>query len=92
MCLALVTIAAGLATMHFRGATRRPTSPTIPAALGHDLEFHQQRVTNVLQSIRERTDRALPALPAPDEVDDEHTPAPLDDDVDRSAVAAVSWV
>lgn len=89
----LLAIGAGLAALHLTGAARRPTGPTIPAALGHDLQLHQERVSEALRSIRERTERRWPAaLPAPGGEDDDRRPAPLDDDVDRSALAAVSWV
>ena len=73
------------ARMHESGPhARRAAGPTIPAAIGSDVNRHQQRIRGTIQLIREFAPAAPTDSPPPDDA--------LDEDVDRSAVGPFRWV
>jgi len=63
---------------------RRAAGLTIPAAVGSDVNRHQQRIKGTIQLIREI------APPAP--TDTPSSEDTLDEDVDRSAVGPFRWM
>jgi len=63
---------------------RRVAGPTIPAAIGNDVNRHQQRIRGTIQLIREFAPAAPTDSPPPEEA--------LDEDVDRSAVGPFRWM
>jgi hypothetical protein len=91
-----MALVAGLQAHRHGGQVRRPIGPTIPAALGHDLQQHHERVNRAIRTIRDRSMRitvplaheAASPAPAP------RWPGPgsFDEDVDRSAVGPVQWI
>lgn len=68
---------------------RRPVGPTIPAALGQDLQRQQDRLGNVIQTIRSLS-APRPATNQPAQPQDE--PRPLNDDVHGAPHAPIRWV
>ncbi|MHC4947868.1 MAG: hypothetical protein ACYTG1_06360 [Planctomycetota bacterium] len=90
--LAAVLVAGGIGVWAFRhGPTARgPAGPTLPAALGNDLEQHQTNLDEVLRVIRDRSRDWLPSSPV--EAPAEPASPSIGEDADRSAVAPVRWV
>ena len=91
-CAAAVAIAMGW-KMYLDGPEiRRPSGPTIPSAIGHDVIRQQRNIGAVLQTIRNLSPRVEPS-------DDQSQPArepdeapPPNDDVNQSTIAPVRWV
>jgi len=71
---------------------RRPTGPTLPAAIGNDLQRQQRRLGVTIDTIRNLSPRPPQSIvPAP--VDSEmQDPPEINNDVDQSSIAAVRWV
>jgi type II secretory pathway component PulM len=63
-------------------SVRRPIGPTIPAALERNLQRLEQQGHDVLQGIRQ----LQPAAPS------DPSEAPIDEDINRSALAPFTWV
>ena len=82
LCALALIVVAGGAQVHESGPyARRPQGPTIPAAIGNDLNLHQQRIKGTIRMIR----TLAPA--APSRSDDV-----LDEEVDRSAIGPFRWL
>ena len=70
---------------------RRPVGPTLPAAIGHDLQRQQRRLGATIDAIRNLAPRP-PQSVAPGPVDPDDAPPEINQDVDQSSIAAVRWV
>jgi hypothetical protein len=78
---------------------RRPTAPTVPGAIGTDLQQHQERFSRTIQLIRGLTPSTPAAAPAgseegattPEPEAEQEAPA-LDETIDRSGLGPVRWV
>ena len=84
--VALGVIGVGLRVHEMGPDARRPVGPTIPSAIGNDVNYHQQRLKGTIRTIRnlvpETPRRAFP----------DHDIEKIDQDVDRSAVGPVRWL
>lgn len=88
--LAMVGIILISAYLHQRSDdVRRPEGPTLPAAIGNDLNLHHDRLQHMFRTIRNLTP-GEPSQPDP-EVGDDNQPT-LDPEIDNSAIAHVRWV
>jgi len=85
LCALALIVVAGGAQVHESGPyARRPAGPTIPAAIGNDVNLHQQRIKGTIQMIRNLAPMAPTAPGRPDDV--------LDEEVDRSAIGPFRWL
>lgn len=88
---AAMAMTAGVVLYQHTTEIRRPQGPTIPAALGHDVQQHRHRVNQMIQTIRDRTEHfAVPVRPQQQQSPPVNVP--LEEDVDRSAVGPVEWI
>jgi hypothetical protein len=68
---------------------RRPAGPTIPDALGNDLQRQQQRLNNAIHTIRNLS----PGIPSsPLKAPRKAQPQPLQDDVNTVSALPIRWV
>jgi hypothetical protein len=82
-----VAVGIGLQAHRMGPEARGVGAPTLQEAIGHDLDRQQQRLNRTIEWIREL------APPAPVETGpDAPFEGPIDEDVDRSAVAPVRWL
>ncbi len=87
MCaLAACAVAVGLHVHELGPDARRPVGPTIPAAIGNDVDYHQQRIKGTIRTIR----NLVPEPPSG--VFPRRDLEKIDDDVDQSAVGPVRWL
>jgi len=87
LCAAIVAFAGiGLRLQEYEVRVQRRGGPTIPAALGRDVDIHHRRVQRSIQTIR----NLVPRLPESSVSDD---PSPdIDEDIDRSAIGPFRWL
>ena len=90
----LVVIVGVAARMHqLRFESSLPAGPTIPAAVGSDVEAHRARFEQAIQMIRTIAPAPSQASPEPETTPPTDTPAPeIDECIDRSAVGPVRWL
>lgn len=92
-CFCLGMIGLMLCTMWIFQQTdlsRQPREMTLPDALEHDYQFQQQRLNQMIRSIR----IISPGSNQPTQMKNQtpRPPATIEDDIDHSAVAPVRWV
>ena len=99
-CASAIAIAIGW-KMYLDGPDiRRPSGPTIPSAIGHDVLHQQHKIGAILQTIRNLAPRTEPSdsqvqpMNDPDAAPAQDAPeAPgVDEDVNQSSIAPVRWV
>lgn len=97
----VLTGAALLVSMHLyehSPQARRPDGPTIPAALGRDLQQQQHRLGTMIHTIRSLSPRIeFEPILEEDEGDNENEwfdegPDALPEDVNQSSIAPIRWV
>jgi hypothetical protein len=93
--VALVAVGVGLHMYNIGPDARRAAPITIPSAIGSELQRQQDCINSMIRTIRQLTpkhgERAPSFISRPVEEPSESN-QPLDEDVNRSAVAPVEWV
>jgi hypothetical protein len=91
----LMTLAAAVLVitgvhLHEQGPdARRPSGPTIPAAIGTEIDAQQQRFRRAIQTIQ----NLAPAPPNPlDQPDGGEFYEEIDEEVDESGIGPVRWL
>lgn len=91
---AFLSISAVGMGIHLHNASpdaRRPLEMTVPAAISHDFETHQERFDSLLNMLREMTPPGTP-IPEDFSADPPGGSYELDEDVNRSAIGPVRFI